>query len=498
MLQTGICVALIILLIIAALEIFKPKLITEGFDSLIAISDSAFWEKYFPRRGDISTEPTEEQKGYIRDIRYFNNYADVQRLGVDHDFCRMLSPEDDEEDKFFACALASTEGLSSIKYKTPSVKQGFELSRDDYMADVLKEGRDGYCRIVKVDNYTFLPKCNPASDNGFKSTMITDTSPPKDIATLMSFYEGIVFWLRLRDDMLDYAKNLHLNIAGKIEIKESPPNPQKTEGLEFNGIDQYLKIGDSKSLEFGDIVQLKYLRAISTWVYFEEFTNNAHIIDFGNGAGKDNVFMGIIGRGNEASSQPNIPLLCYDQATNTVPSSPSGQQCTEITTPQELMETTAANVNDYDCPKPELFGKIMKPLIIKASPPQAAKTADLVYEIWDEQQRKMHIQVKNVIPLKKWVHIVITAENADAFKPDIGVYINNKKIYVEKGGWLPQTNYTTSNYIGKSNWQNVTSQYQNADELFKGKIFDLRGYRTPMSEKKVKDTYNWGKQKLGL
>ena len=57
---------------------------------------------------------------------------------------------------------------------------------------------------------------------------------------------------------------------------------------------------------------------------------------------------------------------------------------------------------------------------------------------------------------------------------------------------------STNNYIGKSNWQNMTSKYQNADELFKGRLFDLRGYRTIMDKKKVKDTYNWGKKLLGL
>ena len=150
---------------------------------------------------------------------------------------------------------------------------------------------------------------------------------------LLNFYEGIVFWLRLRDDMLDYAKNLTVARAGNIHIQEFPPNPPVTEGLSFNGIDQFLRIGDTKDLTFGDVVHLRYLRATSFWVYFEEFTNNAHIYDFGNGPNKDNVFVGIIGRGNEG---PQTDILqkpvCDDQATNTIPAAPSGQQCTEEVT----------------------------------------------------------------------------------------------------------------------------------------------------------------------
>jgi hypothetical protein len=54
------------------------------------------------------------------------------------------------------------------------------------------------------------------------------------------------------------------------------------------------------------------------------------------------------------------------------------------------------------------------------------------------------------------------------------------------------------NYIGKSNWSSVTSPYQNADELFKGKLFDLRGYQTSMSDAKIEATYKWGHNLLGL
>jgi hypothetical protein len=140
----------------------------------------------------------------------------------------------------------------------------------------------------------------------------------------------------------------------------------------------------------------------------------------------------------------------------------------------------------------------MKPIQPKASPQGEAKTADLVYEIWDDKIRKLHIQVKNVFPLRKWVHIAITAGNDDAWKPDLKVYRNGQLVHTESAAWLPQTNYTTNNYIGKSNWMNVTSPFDNADKLFKGRLFDFRGYRTAMNDKKVKDTYKWGKKLLGL
>ena len=491
-------IGLIILIAIAVIEIWRPELINEGFTNLISVGDSAFWAKWLPRRGDVSTDPTEEEGGYIRDIRYFAGYTDVQRLGVDHDFCRMVQSVADPNDKFFACALGGTEGLSTVKYRTPSVKDGFEISRDDYMNDVLKEGRDGYCRILKTGQDTFEAKCNPAGDTSFKSSMMIDANPPPEIKLLLTFYEGIVFWLRLRDDMLDYAQNLTVTKAGDLQIQEVP-NPQVTEGLEFNGKDQFLRIGDSKDLSFGDVVNLRYLRATCFWVYFDEFTNNSKIYDFGNGAGKDNVVVGIMGRGNAGLQIATDKPICLDQALTTVPSPPSGQQCTEEVSPERALITSSANVNLWDCPKPEIFGRIMKPIQPNAAPPTSeAKTADLIYEVWDGQMRKLHIQVKNIIPLRKWVHIVITAGNNDAAKPSLKIYADSKEVHTEAAAWLPQTNYTTNNYIGKSNWMNMTSPYDNADELFKGKLFDMRGYRTIMDQKKVKDTYEWGKKMLGL
>jgi hypothetical protein len=189
---------------------------------------------------------------------------------------------------------------------------------------------------------------------------------------------------------------------------------------------------------------------------------------------------------------------CTNQATNTVPTAPSGQQCTEEVCPQVAMITSAANINQWSCPSPELFGKIMDPIQPKSAPPDDATTADLIYEIWDNKIRKLHIQVKNVIPLRKWVHIAITTTNNDAFKPGLKIYQNGEMVHEEPAAWLPQTNDTSHNYIGKSNWSNATSPFENADELFKGKMFDIRGYETLMTEDKIKDTVAWGKEMLGL
>jgi hypothetical protein len=118
---------------------------TEGFNGTVSIGESDFWRKLVPRRGDVG--PEQEQNGYVADKRYFSGYVDVQRLGTTSDFCRMVQKGTDKKNKFMACALGGTENMTTVGFRGPSVRDGFRLSRDDYMRDVDGEGRASYCRI---------------------------------------------------------------------------------------------------------------------------------------------------------------------------------------------------------------------------------------------------------------------------------------------------------------------------------------------------------------
>ena len=477
------------------------RITAEGFSNLVSVGESKFWARLVPRRGDVG--PEQEQDGLIRDSRYFHDYVDIQRFGTTADFCRIVQQGDDIKNKFVACALGGTENLSSISFRGPSVKQGFVLGRDDYMRDIDGDGRADYCRIVKDTDGTFISNCNLATETGFQLQMMPDNSPPEEIQTLLSFYQGVVFWLRLRDDMVDYAQNLYVNNAGKAQVDEIPPNPVVTEALPFNGLDQFLRIGDDQYLSFGNTVALRSLRAIHIWVRFDEFTNNAHVFDFGNGAGIDNVWMGILFRGNQGveltSQRPALCGIDGSGGESVVPDSPSGAQPVPEMSPQELMETTEANVDKYEC-----TGFAVAPNVKprnSAKPPkdlQPATTADMIYEVWDKDQRKMRLKIPNMFTKGKWTHVVITAASTDAFRPDIAIYKNGTMVHLEPSGWLPQNSSTAKNYIGKSNWLNDTSQYENRDELFKGAIFDFRGYNKLSSKKMIEGSFKWGKDKLGL
>ena len=498
-------IGLFLLCSILILELVAPQKLTEGFEGLVPVLSSkpSYFTQFIPKRGDVG--PTMEQGGYIKDERYFSGYVDVQRFGVGQDYCRMIVPASqgksaDPKKTFFACALAGTKDVSTVVYKTNTVEQGFLLSRDDYMSDTFKDGRADYCRILQQADNSFQPMCRRALDTGFSERDEIDPDPPEDILKLLSFYDGCAMWLRLRDDLLDYTGNTQLLRAGSIFIDETP-RPKVTKGLTFDGVQQFLRIGDAPDLTLGSFVKMRTVRAVSVWVYMEEFTNNAHFFDFGDGPGKNNTFLGILGKGD-----PQIggggelrPLLCAT-ADATIPSAPSGAQEVNEVTAKELMKTTRANVDEYVDIDQEVQPRILGPSMVRIPTPKGGvpNHATLLYEVWDQRQRKMSIKINGCIPLRTWTHIAVTAITGDAMRPDIGVFINGEQVYVNPSGFLPQATTTTNNYLGKSNWANDTSTYELRDELFHGSLFDFRLYNSAMAQSKIKDTIFWGKQMLGL
>jgi hypothetical protein len=163
------------------------------------------------------------------------------------------------------------------------------------------------------------------------------------------------------------------------------------------------------------------------------------------------------------------------------------------------METTSANVDEYTCTGFATQPRRLPPSrVVPWQPKQLTSKATFLYEVWDKQQRKMRVKIDGVIPKQTWTHIAVTAVELDSLRPTIKVYINGEDVYTKASGFLPQASTTSNNYLGKSNWSNDTSQYENKDELFRGSLFDVRGYRTPMNAAKIQATYKWGKGLLGL
>ena len=505
--ETAIYTAIGLLVCIITWEFLRSKALSEGFSDGVV---PEFFGRYFPRRYDVVPGQMREEDGWIRNPRYFEGYVDVQKLGYKGDFCRVVEKEGDPETRIVACALAGQEGLDALSYRTDSARGGTRFSRDDYFRDVNKDGRDDYGRILKMTpapHDTWQARVVLAGLSRFKQGLeITDNSPPPEIADLLWFFEGAMVWYRFFDDMLDYAENTQIQVAGNLLIDEEP-RKVKTKGLGINRMysdkepehdstekqpaEQFIKIGENPKLEFDSIVQLRQLRAVSVWVRFDDFTQNARIFDFGNGPGHDNVLLGIEGRGNTQAAFGAFGALGARP-------SDQNQVCSvrpapELS-PQMYVATSDANVDEWECPGPEPVESTYP----DDDPPTEAvePTANLLFEIWDTQQRKMRIRVLNAIPLRKWVHLALTTTDGASFRPTWHVYVNGKKVFEEVDGHMPLKSYTTNNYIGRSNWEVATEEFQDADERFRGTLFDFRLYRSPMSEAKVARTYQWGRTKL--
>jgi len=491
-------IGIVLLLGTLIFELVQPRLLKEGFQSLNPVkpkfTDSI--KTIISPRGDIGVN--REIGGIQQDLRYWSGYANIQRFGVQTDFCRMVTKDGTDRGLFFACALGGTTGNNTTEYSTEMVKEGFKLSRDDYMRDVAKEGRDWYCRIIRGADKSYQPLCRRSTDSGFGGTDELDTNPPEDILTMLDFYGGCELWLRLRDDMLDYIDGRAVvQLAGGITL-DPTPRPTVTRGLTFNGVDQFVRFGDTQELSLGNRISMRTVRAFSVWVKFDAFTNNAHIFDFGDGPGQNNTFLGILGTG-EAGDDPNELRPGAKCPETTIPESPSGAQfCPEMRA-QTLYETSAADVEKWDCKGPDTMARKIAPIQtrpVKAVGP--ANRATLIFEIWDKRLRKVQVKLNRAVPLDKWTHILVTAKNMDAMRPDLSFIINGNLVYTQQQGYLPQARVTSNNYLGKSNWANDYSGYELRDELFKGSMFDFRMYSSPVSESKGKRILQWGLGMLGL
>ena len=515
-------ICIVVLIITLVIDITKPLSYLpslEGF--LVHAGDNPFLAGYFPRRGDVSFDT--EEAGYIQDKRNVRGYVDVQGLGVNHDFCRMVIPKGASEDrKFFACALAGTENLASTSYRTQSVKDGFKTSRDDYMRDSTGDGKADYCAIVKASKGSWEPRCYRALNTEFDTVATFDAKPPDDIAEVLEFYQGIMFWFRFIDDMKDYAENLTVFTSGNIHLDEADVKAlpsqllygnedrtttldervQVTRGLSFNGTDQFVRLGDSPDMGFGKKISLTTMRAMSMWVYCDDFRNNMHFLDFGSGPGMDNVFVGILGRGDgsiEKGSSIRKDACDNIELNKVVPDFPSGAQFVPTITPVELMLTTSANVNEMPYQAP-ILPRNLKPI----PPPQGdtptagGETATLLYEVWNGKLRMQHIKIQGAIRLKEWTHICITTASGDGVRPALQIWVNGEIKAQDPNGHLPQSSLTSNNYLGKSNWLDASSQYENKAEMFKGRLFDIRGYNQTIDKDKLKKIIRWGKLRLGV
>jgi hypothetical protein len=451
-----------------AIALVAVVLLTSGSGSLSQTLQEGFLTQPRSDIGPLSEGWTEEA-GYDRDLRYSETFTDIQGLGIAADFCRAVKRTGDTkgDTTHIACALGRRDGMDTMEYRSPAIREGFRMSRDDYWRRNPTSRRMDYGRILR-DRHTgeFFAAVAIAGPDGFKSTEEHDTAPPSSIKTLLDAYDGILAWYRWVDDAEDYAENTALSVRGHPTFP-SLLKPDATRGLELNrwtpaaqaATEPPAAPADRDALRWGEPGTLVLdhpgrIRAFSFWVYWDTFQGSPAptILDFStDGARKNRVWFGI--EGGAADLPP--------------PPRPIVQPAAEVT-PQQL---TAI------CPEPEPY-RATRPL---TGAPASRDVATYVFEIWDEEQRVMRLAAPFTARTGTWQHIVLTTTDSTTYWPTWQLYVDGALVATRTEGRAIPALELTHNFIGRG---------------FRGCLVDFRVYTKPMPAEKRTAAMEWAKPRL--
>ncbi len=449
-----------------------------------------------PLRTDIgySRDGWEEERGYERDLRYSETFADVQGFGVAADFCRAVQRKGDPDSLRMACALGRREGFDTMEYRSRSRGEGFRWSRDDYWKSGYDQAkavnrrdgsydlaravnrRDGssdqasgkmdYCRIVKDDvTGEWYSSCAVAGRDGFNVAEERDTSPPPRIRQLLEAYQGASTWYRFFDDTEDYAQNTVLEFHGRPEI----PTLLKADvsrGLQFNrllGSDtkapltDYVRWGEPGTLTLDQIVQPRQIRAVSFWVWLDTLDGKPRVLDCANpekgGEARDRVWIGV--EGGDADLPAAVrPLTQPAEETRPDLALAAGVPPVEPLLPEHALPLTLNNQKDT-----------------------APKTsATWVFEIWDGEQRIMRLAGPHTARKDQWQHVVLTTTDSTTWWPTWQLWVDGEVVANRVEGRTIPAVTLAENYLGRG---------------LRGCLQDFRIYTEPMSAAKIAAAHRW-------
>ena len=350
--------------------------------AVYVISETVKVEGFVSLRSDVDTE----EYGWSRDLRYKSANVDIQGLGVGTDFCRAVSRGDDASLRI-SCALGGRDGMNTMEYNTPTVGEGFLMSRDDYWKMMTRFGkrRANYCRIVKDITGEWFSSCVVPGFAGEER----DTDPGPNIADLLEAYEGILVWWRWLDDQTDYAASgmtyspvgrsefptiLNATVSRGLELNRWPIAAQQA-GLPAPPALDYLRLSN-----FGDA---RSLRAIAAWIWWDNH-EDATILELG---GRDRIVLGLYGGGRT--------LVSMDSALNVV------------------------------------------------------ETATYYFELWEGEQRIFRLNAPmSAARIGEWQHVAVTTVGTEDWQTTWQFWIDGVMV-IERAGRMSSAMELTENYIGR-------------------------------------------------
>ena len=424
-----------------------------------------------PRRSDIglSRDGWGEQGLWERDLRYSEAFVDIAGRGVAADFCRAVRRRGDDGSLQMACAVGTRDGMDTMEYTSPTQREGFRFSRDDYWrsADPAHgKKRMDYCRILRDDDTgEWFSGCAIAGHDGFKKAEAEehDTAPPPAIQSLLDAYEGALVWWRWHDDEEDYVGACEAEVHGNPK-SQTRLRPEKTRGLELNRwpaaaqaaleqkppLKDYLRWGERGTLSLHDKVPPRQIRAISFWIFWDAVEKGATIVEASNGKKKDMIRLFVEGGGPQ------------------LPSPPIATHASEVRPDHRLaigqLTQAAAGPNS------------------KVIPGSLEQSGAYVFEIWDDEQRLMRIESgAGTVRAGQWQHVTVTTTDSTTHWPIWQMFIDGALVAEKRDGRLSPAMELTQNYIGRG---------------VRGCIQDFRMYREAMLPTKIEAAIAWGRPLL--
>jgi hypothetical protein len=336
--------------------------------------------------------------------------------------------------------------MDTMEYHSPTVGEGFKMSRDDYWKSIGTKRTD-YCRILQDDTDQWYAGCAVAGPNGLGPREIRDVCPPSSIKALLDAYESSLTWYRWQDDAIDYSKKSSIEIHGS-PVFPTLLKPIKTRGVQFNRdpekpMTDFLRWGECETLILDQEIRPNQIRAICFWVWWDSFEKGSRIMECSNGSMQDLVWIGVEGGG------PGLP-------------------------PAPIVVKQAAEV------RPDhylVLNPLPEPVMI---PVNEVAEASYVFEIWDKDQRIMRLRAPNSARTNEWQHVTLTTTDTKNWWPTWELWINGNLVDKKIDGRSIPALTLKKNMIGK----------------FRGCMQDFRVYKKSLDAKSIQTAMSFAKPLL--
>lgn len=228
--------------------------------------------------------------------------ADVEGIGRTCNWCRVVREINKPKTSFVTCSLYQAFTRFPYWFKSPSIKQGFDIGRHGYMNELGTTGVDSYCRLIIDKNIerglgrapVWKISCNLTEGMAISDKEVMDPEPPKDILEIAKHYNGCIAWFPFRTpNTNEIIRDLQVLNSGGVNFIQD--KEVKNDDIVKTG--NYYWDGGKKSMLMLEKMSWQYMKSVCCWVKMEvnengEFKRWSKIFDFYGAPYKSHFFLG--------------------------------------------------------------------------------------------------------------------------------------------------------------------------------------------------------------